>query len=268
MTDHRFSRLYKFKPIDCYLDKMFNDNEIFFSGRLLLNDPNESILRFAWQQGFSRDGRREIEIFPLKPPVFSSVSNFYFFCMTKYANSIPMWGHYGDSHRGVCIEFNFDMAVQQWKSQPEKPWKIESDSGTVFIDEVRYQDELDEFILAPDGSPNLTPDQTDNFGFHKMNCWRGEDEVRMRLSGTSDSTDEAPPKGIAWRFDKRSLTGVYFGIRTEKDEKERLWDLVTSSGYTCNFFEGCDIAKERDTFVVKFRKYERRCIDELRSIDD
>jgi len=258
MTDRRFSRLYKFKPIDCYLDKMFANSEIFFSGGLLLNDPNESILRFAWQQVLADEGRGENRTVPLEPPVFSSVSNFYFFCMTKHSTSIPMWGHYGDSHRGVCIEFNFDMAVQQWPARPEKPWKIQSGNDTVFIGEVRYQEELDEFTLAPDGSPNLTPDQTDNFGFHKMNCWRGEDEVRMRLSGTSLPTVKAAPKGIGWRFDKRSLTGVYFGIRTEKDEKERLWDLITSKGYTCNFFEGCDIAKEGDAFVVKFREYERR----------
>lgn len=250
-----FSKLYKYKAIDKNLCELIAKNELFFSGRRLLNDPNEAILRFTNQQVLVKGGLCPNRTEVLKAPQYHGIDDYYFFCMSRELADIPMWGYYGDNHRGVCLQFDFGTAIRQWRDQPEKPWKIETDHGIPFIRDVHYQEDLDEFTLAPDGTPNLTPEQADEFGFNKLSCWSREQEVRMRLDQSSIAKDETMPEGLHWRFEKKSLASIYFGVRTDKKNKAKLLDLTRSLGYDCAFFEGYDIKRVGSQQLIAFRPY-------------
>ena len=251
----RFSKLHKYKAIDPHLCELIADSQLYFSGRTLLNDPNEAVLRFTMQQELVDEGFGDNEIVNLGQPLYSSIGNFYFFCMSLDPADILLWGYYGDNHRGVCLEFDFGMAIQQWLGKPEKPWKIETDHGTPFIREVHYTSEFDEFMLAPDGSPNLSSDEWDEFGFRKLDCWQAEKEVRMRLGKNQTQVDEIVLDGIKWRIERESLKAIRFGLKTDGRKKQKIYDLVRSRGHSCEFLEGHDIAKSGNRYAVLFRPY-------------
>lgn len=145
------------------------------------------------------------------------------------------------------------MAIPQWINEPNKPWKIDADHDVAFIRDVHYADHLDGYLLTPDGYPNLSPAESDMFGFSKLNCWSGEKEVRMRLTRNPTTVNESMPKGIGWRFEKDALKAIRFGVRTEESEKSRIVRIARSHGYQCEFLEGYDIGKVGLQFRVLFR---------------
>jgi len=256
MTNHRdFKSLFKFKPIDQFLYQIFLDSEIYFSGRHRLNDPNEAILRFTKQKVEPKDPFAPFEVVDLSEPHFSAIDNQYFFCLTRDHQSVPLWGYYGDNHRGVCLEFDFSVAIPQWLDDPEKPWKVEAQAEVPFIDEVHYQDSLDEYVLAPDGHPDLTPDESDLFGFTKLKCWDQEREVRMRLTRNPSAMNEVMPQGIAWKIEKSWLKSIYFGVRADAKAKSQIASLTKAMGFDCRLFEGHDIIIQDDGPCVAFRPY-------------
>ncbi len=256
-NERDFKSLYKFKTIDQYLYQILLDSEIYFSGRHKLNDANEAILRFTKQQVISDDPFGQFDLVDLAEPHFTAIDNYFFFCMTRNAKSIPLWGYYGDNHRGVCLEFDFSVAIPQWLDDSSKPWKIETNPEIPFVDDVRYQDRLDGFTLAPDGHPNLSVDDSDLFGFKKLKCWEHEAEVRMRLCRNPAKPNEIPPQGIPWKIEKSWLKSVYFGLRTDQKAKNQIVALANSTDFDCQFYEGYDIVIEAGQPIVAFRPYHR-----------
>lgn len=42
-------------------------------------------------------------------------SPFAFLCFSKCCKSAALWGHYGDSHKGICLEFTFPLAKASYE---------------------------------------------------------------------------------------------------------------------------------------------------------
>lgn len=252
-----FRSLFKFKPIDCYLDKLLTNAEIYFSGPQKLNDPSEGLLRFTAQQKLVDDGNAPSITEPKDDASYSSVHNTYYFCLTTSNTSIPMWSYYGGSHSGVCLEFDFSNAVEVNPTYAKRPWLIGTGSMTPRISVVNYQKHLEEYVLAPNGDPILGPDQQDQFGLSKLSCWEHEREVRLSLNrNPAESLQEALPPGMPWPFDKNRLTSIYFGLKTPPAEKQRILKLARAHKYNCAFFEAYEIAYENNNHAIKFRPYE------------
>jgi hypothetical protein len=95
------------------------------------------------------------------------------YCLTAHADSLLMWSHYGDKHRGICLEF---------------------DAGREFGGAFRvvYRDELQ--IIGPD---ILAADKVlaDTILLSKSSEWSREDEYRIL------ARDAAGDPTFTWRTD-------------------------------------------------------------------
>lgn len=125
------------------------------------------------------------------------------FCLSKKANSIPMFSYYADSHRGIAIEFSFsdgNIPCGIHLGDPRNPY----DRRVVFSD-VDYSQNLPELNYHKlYGTPQLVK----SLLFTKYAEWEHEQEFRIVRRNVSASPVS---------FDKNLVTMVIFGCKT-KDE--------------------------------------------------
>ncbi len=105
------------------------------------NDPQESMPYFTQ----AKHPRQWKEL--LKQTIFSAI------CMSSKCSSLPMWGHYADWQKGVCLAFEFPIRCG------EKGWLYEAcgfqednafyTSGNHLITKVKYQSERPTLLSAP-----------------------------------------------------------------------------------------------------------------------
>jgi len=171
-----FSKLYKYKTIDRFFDELIEKSELFFSSGKNLNDPYESILRFTNIQELVDDGDSPNKSIKIEQEIKQYSEGIYYFCMSKTNDDIRMWSHYGDNHRGVCLEFDFNINIEepQLCYHNHKIYQVASHNDIPLLCEVNYSNKLDEFAFAPDGDLNLSSEQIDCFGFNKFKCWEYE----------------------------------------------------------------------------------------------
>lgn len=131
--------LYKYYPFNKWTQRIFENNEIYFSSPVSFNDPFDSKMRFnskgtitdmklfirTWgpksRPDLSRKQLREYEKSLMKQGLdFQEISkgvqkNFIdarrhmgVFSMTKDRENILMWSHYTAEHTGFCIELRTD----------------------------------------------------------------------------------------------------------------------------------------------------------------
>lgn len=105
------------------------------------NDPQESMPYFTQ----AKHPRQWKEL--LKQTIFSAI------CLSGKCSSLPMWGHYADWQRGVCLVFEFPIR------RGEKGWLYEAcgfqednafyTSSNHLITRVKYQSERPMLLPAP-----------------------------------------------------------------------------------------------------------------------
>ena len=232
-----FQSLFKYKPIDIYLYELLIDGSLYFANRTKLNDPDEAVLHF--ERGYA------------------SVDGMYFTCLSTKGDDHLLWSHYAGGHSGVCLEFDFGNAVifQDAKS----PYKIENevDEGAIWVDRVRYGKEFPRYLQSPDGESNLTFEEKQWFGFHKLTCWQSENEVRLRMTINEGSErSKIGKEGKKWKFRRSRLRAVYFGLRVQEPQRKLIMQLAKNHGYSCSFSRAVDVCYQQgeNRHVVCFRR--------------
>lgn len=123
---------------------------------------------------------------------------------TDYTNKL-MWSHYADSHKGICVEYDFsDRAVN--KSQPLP---------------VYYSHERPQFVWKPEGE--LTQESKSKGAACLMQAlltkeeeWNYENEWRMFISAETEPDDvPAPP-----------IKCIYIGASCSKENTEKIVDTA------------------------------------------
>lgn len=86
-----------------YFVKLVINNAIWFSPAINFNDP--------WDAGAAISiikSNKEIEKHRQLEEQFKALfSVLRFACFSKEMDNNPMWAHYGDNHKGVCLNFRF-----------------------------------------------------------------------------------------------------------------------------------------------------------------
>lgn len=136
-------------------------------------------------------------------------------------NNEMMWAHYGDEHKGVCLEFNEEKLIQAIKlsfpnskfqirdvnyerKRKDKPW-VHWDSG------ISHDDNLTNFLEV------LSRDVI----FSKSHFWKLEDEKRLVFLNQRESF--FIPFGEA-------LTAVHIGLGIPKPLHDEIFKALSATG--------------------------------------
>jgi len=155
-------------------------------------------------------------------------SNWFVFCTHAVTNkkhpkdSLYMWGHYGDGHRGIAIEFSTSVLANRVSSEPnQSPWlKMKY---TNIVPKIKYGDISELLVNAP---PNLDPDKLELYGpklanlIHQRVCckskvWKSENEWRLVVEDDETGHEEVVKQGIP-NDAIDAITAVYLGCMTSK----------------------------------------------------
>ena len=122
-------------------------------------------------------------------------------CLTEVNNSLLMWGHYTDSHRGFVIGFDSESPFF-WQRKTEK-----DEFG--FLRRVEYTVERPQVVLSDTSSGEWF--QT------KAKSWEYETEWRMiRVLAEADYRDNRTPFPVClFDFPPEAVRQIIFGIRSD-----------------------------------------------------
>lgn len=123
-------------------------------------------------------------------------------CFSTIPNSLLMWSHYADHHRGVVFVFE-----QQVEHQP------------FFAFPVNYTEDRPPVDITRIGTDGVLAIRSAILT--KAAAWSYEAEMRM--------IEYRLPPGVR-RFPQRALRGVIFGARVSDDDRKFVSGLIAASG--------------------------------------
>lgn len=123
-------------------------------------------------------------------------------CFSKSHLKTLMWSHYADKHSGICLGFDL--------------YPVNRADNNLMIMSVSYVKSIRRLNFFKDRDAILF-----HWLFTKSHVWEYEDEVRAFFS---DRNGLIP-------FEKRCLREVYFGVRTNKEQKEAILAALRNNGY-------------------------------------
>lgn len=224
--------LYKYTTINENTIKSIKNNELWFSKPSTFNDPFDCKININFGDNFDGLLRNSSKVLGKKIEDFSSkeewlnlfrndiklgniVMNevlhnsieikFGIFCLSAYCTSPLMWAHYSDSHKGICLEF-----------EPHK-----TDFFVENLIPVQYYETYPDFNLD-----DLNSDELSKFFLHvlssKGNDWDYEFEWRVVSRNGGNRL---------YKFNKRSLKSVMFGLNTPANDKNDFIQLLMKNEY-------------------------------------
>jgi len=237
MDKPRPKRIFKFHKINGYLYDLLENNKLWFSHQNDLNDPFDcryalsseyltKTFKNAANKMLPELRRMESSLEKLSDEQFiqsmlANSQNTEFMgrlygmlfgslgwsvcCFTTDFESEIMWGHYGDSNKGVCLEFDLTSTPEFH----EKLFQVKYDDKSP---QINSQDDIPEALLT------------------KRSAWKDEHEWRI-ISNVS---------GVRF-FNKESLTAIYFGCYVTMEKIDLIRQLMVNSGYKKVQFKQFDI---------------------------
>lgn len=141
-------------------------------------------------------------------------------CFSKKNDSILMWSHYADNHKGVCLKFKT--------------------SDSEFFDKMAT-------VMYTEKFPNLNNEfrysDSQNFLFFtKSKEWEYEEEVRVLKK----------PRQL-FKFKPEVLDSIYFGAKCTEEKRKEIIELVRKiNGYEkVKFFK---VILDSDAFKLRFSR--------------
>lgn len=180
-------------------------------------------------------------------------------CFSKRNDSVLMWSHYANAHKGVCIEFekpkdeNFQEVIYQKNRPAIKIYKLLT------------------YCLALDliGNPVSQIVNIENFKdilkpfYVKSNDWSYEEEIRCVYSSRKlkDNIDIQDGRFVL-KMDYP--TAIYIGSKAENDELDHLIELCENRGIPVHFMK-----EDEETFSIvvdEEKKYVKKKIEKKKDI--
>ena len=176
-------KLYRYRNVNINTYHELLHNEIWYSKYSELNDPFEGMY-------INNSNAGDFDFL---------VATLRVCCFSKRDNSLLLWAHYADAHRGICLEYEVEDTVY----------------ATQFFD-VTYSNSLpilEKIDRYPKGHPvegklSMHIDKEGAIFRNKSDDWSYEEECRtLRISEHPGS------KGESATFPGK-LTGIRFGLRS------------------------------------------------------
>ena len=156
-------------------------------------------------------------------------------CFSKRNNSILMWSHYANSHKGICLEYerpessDFRDVIYKQNRPYIKMYKVVSHAIAL---DILGKTETNEEII------NYLKETLEPF-FVKSTDWIYEKEVRC-LYSRSKLADNVEYKDGRYILDIGYPTAIYVGCKTAGDELDHLYRLAENRGIPVYFMKISD----------------------------
>lgn len=155
-------------------------------------------------------------------PILSETSKRYsaIACFSESIESVLMWSHYANSHKGFALEYNFRPILEQ-------PIKNVGLFPVVYSEErLDISDYIAWAFLRILGIPAKMPDIAASIknALWKSDIWAYEKEWRMINSTPRDITDE---KASAIHY---KPVAIYYGRHISDEDKKRLHEVAMEKG--------------------------------------
>ena len=243
--------LYKYTSADAAL-KILSTSQIRFSSPETFNDPFEvtppvQIIRCS--QG-SKEILDQINCTENHiKNIFNSVgkdilSALKFFCLSRTKDSILMWSHYADMHKGVVIEFNTSNDII--KNAEKVIYKI----GTIDIDSIL---ENAKQLKSSKTTRNIRQ-QKKALYYHKHKDWRYEEEYRCSYPFSETELLNAiqtkeQEKYVYIQIPEDSIKAIYLGCKISEINRLAILNLMKLKYPAAKCYKA---QKSKDSYKLKF----------------
>jgi len=179
------------------------------------NDPDFTLVTPETKEAFFKQIKADIEEIERSLLVA---------CFSERWDSVLMWSHYADAHKGVCFEFD-----------------MPDDSRFA---NVRYSNKrsvldveaITEVVLAYDylglsvdpGDPKLIQRVLSPF-LRKSLDWKYEKEIRC-LTSQKETDKGVSKREKFWFLSMPKITGIYLGCNMSEDEAKRITEIAQTAG--------------------------------------
>ena len=172
-----------------------------------------------------------------------------FACFTKRHDSNPMWAHYADNHRGVCLEFRFMRRPPEESDAARSGVAYLMDPEFVGHYAVRYSNDFAQVAAINDIGSAIQILHT------KHPDWSYEQEVRFIKRGDPNF----PGAGGTVSFYKTSLTKVILGCKVPRALWGAIEFLLDEFNYTSTELVRAEFDHRTQNlkYLAKSRKHER-----------
>ena len=248
--------LYKYGSINKYSKTLFSSNKLYFAAPSELNDPFECRPLFTfdgtaeqimeWHVGMMRKQNPKLPEEEARaiaeqthesggyknPEAWQTISKdivdklskeIGLFCMSEKNDDILMSSHYGDDHKGYCLQFKA------------------TDDTPVFgaAQQVSYQDDYPvvDFFNTPNDA------QVQRIFLTKFSDWRYEREWRI--------VEHKHGRGI-YSYPKELLTGVIFGMHMQDCHKKKIRKWLKARGHEVKLFQA---RRQADKFSLAIEPF-------------
>jgi tetratricopeptide (TPR) repeat protein len=169
--------LYKFREVNNTLIKSLKKNTIYFNNPTRFNDPFDCLLYRFPHYNKSKPFKQVMDKIKL-------------FCLSDTNDSILLWSHYANSHKGIAIGYKI---TEDYLSRNE-----------LIIEKVEYEENA---VVLPEKFTDLI---NSNF-FRKLNSWSYEKEYRVFSFNQPNPFYEAP-----------EISEVIFGLNCTKNDIQKV----------------------------------------------
>lgn len=207
-------KLYHYTKFDTFIYDILPNMKLKFFSFSGSNDPFEFSRLFQIDlSDFSIQYRDEIA-----NEYFRQMDKYRFVCFSKDRRDVPgfklptMWAHYGEKHKGVCLEIDLDkidFSIYKKGSIIKKSVKYDiPDSESKVILGTPVQNETPTDFIRRSISEHVEKWESANI-FTKLKDWKIENEYRIVYK--NDDNDEH------YLDISQALTHVYLGINASKN---------------------------------------------------
>lgn len=219
--------IYKYYRINEYLFDLLISNQLYFSSIKQFNDPYDCHFSFKeiptyehfdifLKQFITKEENRQfyLDLYKKNPekcmsPIFDAMKARLDYsgicCFAKKKENFLMWSHYSDSHRGVCLGFDYDELTKQFGQYDN----VEYENEPYFFDITNISKSIEKAILR------------------KSTDWKYEEEVRFLME-----------RNKACGFNMTSLREINFGLKSPTRQMVSIMYLVNKLGYAnCSFYK-------------------------------
>lgn len=189
------------------VESLFN-NKIYAPTQSELNDPNESNVDDNSLLAVVKSKAKEI--YPDLLELKKQLSNLGIYSLSMTFNNELLWAYYASGHKGFVIEYDLNYLIPAFTYSS-------TERMCYFID-VKYTRNfpvINPLHLYNDDAEKLIKLYLGN----KSKNWKHEKESRLVLE-----------KSGLIEFDYRSVTGIYFGYRMNKTEKDFIMNKLKGRG--------------------------------------